>query len=294
MSPFDRLHPAVILVFLVSAVVFAIIVRNPVFAGVGLGLATASYLALNGRQEWKTVALAAAVVPLTALFNGLFNPMGATVAFEYLGGRHFTVESAAFGAVTGAAFASALLWFGCWNRVMTADKLTCLFGGAAPALTLTLTMALRLAPRYGHQAASIAEARRGVGEGVTGRGLRRDAAACAGVLSALTTWALEGALVTADSMLSRGYGCAKRTSYVRYGWHARDVGALVLVVGLDTALAASLAAGTDTTAYFPVIALPAAGPLFWGALGCYCAFCALPVLAIVYEGGQWRRSLSRI
>lgn len=294
MSAFDRFHPAVPFAFLASVILFAVILRNPAFAAAGLGLAAASYLALSGVGGWKVVALAAAMVPVVALFNGLFSPLGATVAFEYLGGRPFTVESVAFGAVMGAAFATALLWFGCWNRVMTADRLTFLFGGAAPALTLTVTMVLRLVPRYGRKAGAIAEARRGVGEGVTGRGLRLDAAASAGVLSALTTWALEGALVTADSMASRGYGCAKRTSYERYRWRGRDIAALAVVLGLDGAVAASMMAGADATTYFPVIALPQAGPLFWAALACYGVLCALPALVIGYEEVQWRRSLSRI
>ena len=33
------------------------------------------------------------------------------------------------------------------------------------------------------------------------------------ILGALTSWALEGSVVTADSMRSRGYGTSKRTSF---------------------------------------------------------------------------------
>lgn len=295
MTDLARIHPAVVLAFLASAIVFAIVVRNPAFAGMGLALAAVSYLCVRGMPGWRMVALSIALVPVVAVMNALFNPQGATVLFEYLGGRHFTVESLALGAVTGASLSMAILWFGCFDRLMTADRLMYLFGRFAPALTLTVTMALRLVPRLFRKAADVAFAQRCIGAGASeGAGMHGRVRAQSDVLASLATWALEGSIVTADSMRSRGYGCARRTSYARYAWRPSDALALAVVVALDAMLGACLAIGAEATAYLPVFVAPAATGAFWVGLAAFAALSALPAIVVSYGELRWRLSLSTI
>ncbi len=288
-----RFHPAVVLAFLASVIVFSIVVRNPVFAGVGWALAAASYLSVRGMAGWRMVAFAIALVPVVAVMNALFNPLGATVLFEYLGSRHFTMESLALGAVTGVSLAMAILWFGCFDRLMTADRLMYLFGRFAPALTLTVTMAMRLVPRFFRKAADVAFAQRCIGAGA-GAGVRRRMRAQSDVLATLATWALEGSIVTADSMRSRGYGCARRTSYARYAWRSSDAVALAVVAALDVVLCVCLATGAEATAYLPVFVAPAATGAFWAGLAAFAVLSALPAIVVLYGELRWRLSLSTI
>ena len=55
-------------------------------------------------------------------------------------------EALAYGGVIAGVFVVMMLWFGCYNRVMTSDKFMCLFGNWAPSLSLLLVMVFRLVP----------------------------------------------------------------------------------------------------------------------------------------------------
>ena len=58
-----------------------------------------------------------------------------------------------------------MLWFGCYNAVMTSDKVTSLFGNLIPAISLLLVMVLRMIPSFIRKAGQIMGARKSVGLG---------------------------------------------------------------------------------------------------------------------------------
>ncbi len=203
---FSTHHPAVTLTFFVGVIVLCVLVQQPVVQAVGLMGAVLYYLCLRGRNAWRLlVAMALALVMLAAI-NPLFNTLGDTVLFTCLGTRPYTLEALAYGASTATMFVSVMLWFACYAQVMSTDKFTYLFGRRAPALTLVLTMTLRLVPSYARKARQISTARRCAGLSMTQGSVRERVRDGASLLSALTSWALEGAVTTADSMRSRGYG----------------------------------------------------------------------------------------
>lgn len=74
----------------------------------------------------------------------LFNTQGATGAPPLVGWPSLHVRSAGFGAATGLMSWPMMLWSASFHLVMTSDKFTYLFGRAIPALSLVLTMVLRL------------------------------------------------------------------------------------------------------------------------------------------------------
>ena len=203
---FSTHHPAMTLTFFVSVIVLCVLVQQPIVQAVGLMGAVLYYLCLRRRDAWRLlVAMMLALVVLAAI-NPLFNTLGDTVLFTYLGTRPYTLEALAYGASTAVMFVSVMLWFACYAQVMSTDKFTYLFGRRAPALTLVLTMTLRLVPSYVRKARQISMARRCAGLSMTQGSMRERARDGASLLSALTSWALEGAVTMADSMRSRGYG----------------------------------------------------------------------------------------
>ena len=102
-----------------------------------------------------------------------------------------------------------MLWFGCYNEVMTSDRFLCLFGRAIPALSLLLVLVFRLIPRFFRQIRQISGARRSVGKGAGDR-YRDKVADGLTVLSAMTSWALEGE--PGDSGLHARPGLRGRTA----------------------------------------------------------------------------------
>ena len=125
---FSTHHPAVTLTFFVGVIVLCVLVQQPVVQAVGLMGAVLYYLCLRGRDAWRLlVAMALALVMLAAI-NPLFNTLGDTVLFTYLGTRPYTLEALAYGASTATMFVSVMLWFACYAQVMSTDKFTYLFG----------------------------------------------------------------------------------------------------------------------------------------------------------------------
>lgn len=297
---FSTHHPAVTLTFFVGVIVLCVLVQQPVVQAVGLMGAMLYYLCLRGRDAWRLlVAMALALVVLAAI-NPLFNTLGDTALFTYLGTRPYTLEALAYGASTATMFVSVMLWFACYAQVMSTDKFTYLFGRRTPALTLVLTMTLRLVPSYVRKARQISTARRCVGLSMTQGSVRERTRDGASLLSALTSWALEGAVTTADSMRSRGYGA--RTSgdssipgrYLQCRFRMRDALLLVLMLACVIVTCIALAGGALAVSYVPAIDIPALSPLGIGALVACTVLVLAPSVIDAKEAIGWRSSLSSI
>lgn len=291
---FGSFHPAATFVVIAAAIVLGMLVRRPSYVAVGLLCAVVSYYALRGRAGRRVLAGAAGAAVLVAVMNPLFSPLGDTVLFRFFDGRPYTLEALCFGASTGAALAGTLMWCGCWNAVMTSDKLMYLLGGVAPALSLVLSMVLRLVPTYERRIARFAAARAGIGLSVDAGSPAARVRRAGALLSQLTTWALESGLVTADSMRARGFGSSSRASYASYRLHRRDV-VLLCCVGIGVLIiGAGMATGAQDVSYYPVFSVALGSPLSAAGLAAYAALLSLPALITAKEALAWRISLSRI
>jgi energy-coupling factor transport system permease protein len=186
---------------------------------------------------------------------------------------------------------SVLMWFYCYNAVMDSDKLIWLLGRPAPALALTISMALRLVPRYTAQAKRVAVARAGLGRGVEVGGIVSRARDGLTILSTMTTWALESAVDTADSMASRGFGLKGRTAYSNYRLDRRSAFSLTFLVLAGAACVVLAATGAVGVSYFPRFEL--SGPFAVQAIMiiCWAAICAFPVVLDVWEDAQFKSAL---
>lgn len=282
---FSRCHPAVNFLYFVGAIGFGVVLQHPAYMLAGVVGAAIYYLLLKGAKGIKMLLAMIPVFLLIALVNPIFNILGQTELFS-LFGRPYTLEALYYGAVVGGIFLVMMLWFGCYNVVLTSDKFTSLFGNLIPALSLLLVMVLRLIPGLMRKAVQISGARRSIGKGI-GSSRKEQVAGGLTVLSALTDWALEGSVVTADSMRARGYGAAKRTNFRIYRMTASDW----VLLGLIAVLAAATIFGGDKTAEFiPVLQI---APLTWG-FGAYCAYLLVPTALHVKEAITWHILRSRI
>ena len=122
---FSKQHPVVNFVFFVGAIVGAVIIQHPLYLLAGILCGGSYYLLLNGSKGWKTIlGLLPLFLVLTAV-NPLFNRYGSTVLFTYWD-RPYTLEALLYGAAIAAIFVEMILWFGCYNAVLTGDKFTAL------------------------------------------------------------------------------------------------------------------------------------------------------------------------
>lgn len=288
------LHPAVAFAFFTGAIVLSVLVDNLLWQAVGLLCAAAAYLCIGGRRGWRAVVLMVPVALAVAAINPLFNLRGETVLFMVLGSRPYTLEALAYGASTGMMVASVLLWFLSFSIVMTSDRLMYLFGRFAPALTLVLTMVLRLVPTYQREARQIVMARAGLRRSASSGTMAQRIRAAADTASALVSAALEGSIVTADSMGSRGFGTGRRTSFARYGFMVRD-GALMAVMALLGVIAlGGILSGAAAMGYFPTLACPRADVLGIGTFIAFAGFLLIPAILTAGEVVSWSIWRSRI
>jgi len=287
---FSKRHPAVNFLFFAGAIGASVLIQHPAYLVAGILSGAAYYLLLNGRKGWGLLlALLPLFVFVTAI-NPLFNLYGERILF-YVFGRPYTFEALLYGAALAAILVIMMLWFGCYNKVLTGDKFTSLFGNLIPAISLLLVMVFRMVPNFIRKTRQIASARKsigkGAGENATNKEKLNDGLT---VLSVLTAWALEGSVVTGDSMRARGYGCAKRTNFMIYRMTAADWILLAIMVALLTLTAVAGILGQTAAAFTPVLQV---APVSWGVFF-YTLYLLIPTVYHIKEAVQWHISRSRI
>ena len=284
---FSRCHPAVNFLFFVAALGCGMVIQHPAYILAGVVSGGLYFCLLYGRRGFSRIGMLLPLPILTAVLNPLINHRGKAVLFLVMG-KPYTLEALCYGLALGGIFLVMMLWFGCYSAVLTSDKFTSLFGSLIPSLSLLLVMVLRLIPAFTRKTKQVLDARQAIGMGAEQTGsLRQKLRSGMTVLSALTSWALEGSIITADSMRSRGYGCGKRTSFRLYRMTGRDWVLLILIGGLFSLVI--LAGGTDAS-YTPVMK---AAPLGWG-FPAYCALLLIPTIFELKEAAAWHISISKI
>ncbi|MCM1246164.1 MAG: energy-coupling factor transporter transmembrane protein EcfT [Roseburia sp.] len=201
MNYFSNFHPAVIFLYFIAVLVLNMAVFDPVLFLISfLGLLV-FYLYLKGIGEgmgfvWKCLF----VIPVCGGINMLINHRGVSVFF-YMAGLPVTKECLFYGCMTGTLLALSFLLFGCWNHLMTSDRIMCLFGNRFPHVSLIFSMALRLVPKV----------RRDY------RKIRENHKLQTGILTTLIGMSLEDSLETGIAMGYRGYGKNKMTGKKEMG-----------------------------------------------------------------------------
>lgn len=281
---FSRCHPAVSFLFFILAMLLGVLIQHPAFVIAGLFAALSYYLLLKGAKGLKLLLYSLPLLVIVALFNPLANRSGSTVLFTVLR-IPYTLEALIYGAVLSGIFLTMILWCGCYGSVMTGDKFTSLFANLIPAVSLLLVMVLRMIPGFVRKGRQITAARAAIGKSAAGGGTYREKAANAALLiGSLTDWALEGSIVTADSMRSRGYGTAKRSSFMRYRFSAADVLMLLLIAALGAGVVFAMFTGSTAAAFTPEWDV---APVSLPALGCYLLLLLLPTLLHLKEALTW-------
>ena len=165
---FSKCHPAVNFAFFLGAICAAVIIQHPAYLAVGIISGICYYLLLHRRKGLRNILSMLPLFLVLTLINPLFNRYGERVLFWYFG-RPYTWEALLYGMAISGIFLEMLLWFGCYNAVLTSDKFTSLFGNVIPALSLLLVMVLRLIPNFMRKATQIAGARKSIGKGAASR-----------------------------------------------------------------------------------------------------------------------------
>jgi energy-coupling factor transport system permease protein len=287
-NTFGAYHPVVGFGFFFSVVVFTVLFTNPVMAGISffVSLIYAVYLK-GGRAVLSKMKFLLPAALMAALINPLVNHRGANILFYTFSGNPVTLESVLYGLLTGVMLMSVFLWFSCYGEIMTSDKFIYMFGKPLPALSLIITMTLCFVPRFGIRLRQISTAQRCLGQETRGTGKIRRAKEAMMILSAMTTWALENSIETADSMKARGFGLPGRTSFSLYTFTRRDAYVLALIILFSVIVIAAAAAGVSGIEFYPVLRTADFSFMYGSACVLYGMLCALPLILEGLEQLKW-------
>ena len=220
---FKEYHPVVNFLFFLFVIGFNMFVLNPILQIISLIIGMAyKYILSEGNISKKYIGYFLLILLFSPIFNALFNNQGATMLFYLKNGNPVTLESMVYGLSSGLMFVNMLVWFSCYNEIITSDKFMHLFSNIAPSLSLIISMILRFVPRYMDRAKIIFNSQKAMGEEFENEGIIKKGKSSMKIISMLTTWALENSIDTSDSMTARGYGIGKRTGFSNFILTKRD------------------------------------------------------------------------
>jgi len=295
MTGFKIYHPIVNFVYFVFVIGFSCFFIHPVCLAVSLLSGFTYSVMLKGRKAIKTnLIYMLPMLILMALINPAFNHEGVTVIGYLPSGNPLTLESIFYGLCAATMIISVICHFSCYNEVMTSDKFIYLFGKIIPAMSLIISMTLRFAPRFASQLKVVINAQKCMGRDVSNGNLIKRIKNALNILSIMTTWSLENAIETADSMKSRGYGIPGRTAFSIFTFDKRDKKALILILILGIyVLAGSLAGGTYFS-YFPSLKWADASFFGMSIFAAYMLLCVFPIIVEIREVRKWKALSSKI
>ncbi len=287
---FSQMHPIVNFIFFAFVIGFSMFIMNPACLLISLVCALFNVLYLNGKKAVRlSVLYMLPTIIIIAIVNPVFNHDGVTMLAYFPWDNPLTLESIIYGIATAVLLSSIVLWFSCFNEVMTSDKFIYLFGRIIPPLSLVLSMALRFVPRFIFQFNVIRNSQKCIGRDISDGKLLQRLKNAAKIISIMISWALENAIETADSMKSRGHGLKGRTAFSIYRFSKRDAAVLSLIMTSGVILIIMSVLDVAKFRYFPsvkgnVISAPA---IIYYAL--YFSLMIMPLAINVWEGIKWKR-----
>jgi len=289
---FSNFHPLVNMSYFVVVIGFAMFFMHPVSLGISLVCACTYNLYLNGKKAVRMGLLfMLPMLILTAALNPLFNHQGATILAYLPNGNPLTLESAMYGIAASVMLITVIVWFSCFNAVMTGDKFVYLLGRVIPALSLILSMALRFVPIFFAQIKVVSNAQKCIGRDVSSGNIFHKIKHGIKILSIMVTWALENAIETADSMKSRGYGLPGRTAFSIFRFTKRDGLAISYILICAILILAGSIFEVYRFRYFPTIRHISGGfhkvwtPLLFTF---YFGLCIFPLIVNIKEDFTWK------
>ncbi|MGX7204269.1 energy-coupling factor transporter transmembrane component T [Enterococcus pingfangensis] len=272
------LHPVVLVIGFLSALIYAVSLRG-----------------------WRQIVgvLVKFILPgmlIVVLVNPAFNHYGVTVFYTFENGNSLTLEALVYGIVLAMVLGISMIWFHSFNVIMTGDKFVYLFGKVLPASSLILSMVFRFVPKFSHQAQIIRKGQKSIGRDISNNTFFKKIKYGLKIFSILVTWSLENAIETADSMKARGYGLKGRTAFSIYRLDKRNGFLLMLMVIMAGLFLFTVSKDALFVSYNPIIVIKGF-PLTWlsgfGLLS-LTIFMNIPLGLQFWETYHWRKSLKQL
>lgn len=288
-------HPLVQLLFFTAVITLSMLIWQPVVIVISLVSSAVCAVISGGRRALRTAIFL--VLPASLLFliiNPLFSHRGATILFYLPDGNPFTLESILYAAAASCIFASAMLWCMSLRYTLSSDRVIYLFGRLSPRLALLLSMSLRFIPLFIREFRQVSAVHKCMGRDISHGGPIKRIKNLAGIFSCVTGRALEGSVITADSMKSRGASLTGRTSYHNYHFRTGDFIMLLMILTLSGAVVSGMINGALEYWYYPLAEQPQFSVYDIFLYSSAFLLFALPIITHISEEIKWSIALKRV
>ena len=168
---FKDYHPTINFIFFTFIIGFNMFILNPIIQGISLLAAIIYLFFLDKKIGLGSLGFFLFILIFFPILNGLFNNRGLTPLYYFRNGNALTLESIVYGFCSSLMFISMMVWFLCYNQIMTSDKFIYIFGDRFPSISILLTMILRFVPRYFEKLKEIYRGQKAIGEDLPEKGL---------------------------------------------------------------------------------------------------------------------------
>lgn len=289
MKEFSSYHPIVNFIYFLFVLVFSCIFMHPVCLIISLVLSFVYSIMLNGQRAVKFNLFG--VLPMMvimALLNPAFNHEGMTILAYLPSGNPLTLESIINGIAVAMVLASVVLWFSCFNVIITSDKIIYLFGRIMPSISLIFSMVIRFVPRFKAQINQVKMAQIALHGNISNDNIIIKLKRAIKIISTMITWSFESAIDTADSMKSRGYGLSGRTEYTNFKITNRDIAAISLMIIIGIYIIIGAACGVMYATYTPTIHYVVGSVYSTSVFTAYFLLLAIPIFIELWEERKWK------
>jgi energy-coupling factor transport system permease protein len=280
-SAVHRLHPFVMLSWLVAILVVALVVEHPFWLVAVLLTTVPVARAAWVLAQWKAVMrfmlwMAVAIVVINVLVSNQGSHVLLEAGFQLplLGTPRLTVEALAFGGSMAVRLAAIISAFTLVNLCVHPDDLM----RAAIKLrlpyrsVLVTSLSIRFVPVLMQDARTIADVQQSRGLSFDSGGIVQRIRNRGALILPLLSNSLDRAVQVAEAMESRAYGASvRRTFYRDLPPVGRDVALTVVLLAGIVLLLASRVAGLGGYEYYPSLGDLSMTSSEWVALGMLCA-----------------------
>ncbi|TCS93822.1 energy-coupling factor transporter transmembrane component T [Hazenella coriacea] len=279
----SEFHPGVIGTYLLGLFLFSMLLFHPLFL-----ILTMTQLLIfhklfgDWRQVKEWLPFFFGMIGILIVINALLVHRGSHVLFTLH--QPITLEAILYGGTLGLLIVTMFLIFMTYNILLPSEKFLYLAGKFLPKTALLVMMSLRMVPLLKQRITEIQAARRVRFSPSSDWFIQMKHHMQ--VVMTLTTWSLEEALESADSMHARGYGQRKRSVYEPYDWDRRDSVVVTFLVVSLLFIGWGWIQGYGVFTIYPVME-----PLFtdsfeWVLAWLWLIWGAWPIWM---EGGEWFR-----
>ncbi|SUY47628.1 cobalt transport protein [Clostridium putrefaciens] len=284
---FSTYHPIINFFYFIGVIGFSMFFMHPIFLVISLICSMIYSTYLNKRKALKfNIVYMIPLLIILMLINPAFNHYGVTILL-YVNDNPVTLESIVYGVASATMYISVIIWFSCYNSIMTSDKFMYVFGKVIPALSLIISMSLRFVPKFKAQIKVISNGQKCIGRDATQGNIIKRAKNGLKILSIMITWALENSIETADSMKSRGYGLKGRTSFSNFRFGTRDKVVFSITSGLSLIVLIGAFLGENNIKYNPQIIYKEISIFSIVVYVSYFLLLILPVILNTMEDIKW-------